>query len=78
MSPYGKWKCELYSSEQIIEFTKDGKFVDYGTLSENRYRLDGEYVITYVEGDASSEVKIPYRVKGNTLIFGGLEYTRTE
>lgn len=78
INPVGKWKCELYSSEQVIEFTKDGRFIDYGTLSENRYRLEGENVVTFVEGDPSSEVAIPYNVKGNTLVFGGLEYTRVE
>ena len=59
INPVGKWSCELYSSEQIIEFTKDGKFIDYGTHSETRYRLEVVNVVTFVEGDLSSVVAIP-------------------
>lgn len=35
----GVWKCELYSSEQTVEFTSDGRFIDYVTFSENRYKM---------------------------------------
>ncbi len=77
-SVVGVWKCELYSSEQVIEFTSDGRFIDLVTYSENRYRTDGQNIITYVDGVPGSEVSIPYKVKGSTLILGETEYTKVE
>lgn len=74
----GVWRCELYSSEQIIEFTSDGRFIDCVTYSENRYRTNGSKIIIYVEGEPNSEVSMPYRVNGSTLILGETEYTKVE
>lgn len=72
----GKWKCELYSSEQIIEFTSDGRFIDHTSYAENRYRVSGSEIVTYVEGEKGSEVAIPYKVNGTTLMLGETEYIR--
>lgn len=77
-SVVGVWKCELYSSEQVIEFTSDGRFIDYVSGCENRYRTDGANIITYVDGVPGSEVAIPYKVKGSTLLLGETEYTKVE
>ncbi len=77
-SVVGVWKCELYSSEQVIELTSDGRFIDLVSNSENRYRTDGRNIITYVDGVPGSEVAIPYKVKGSTLILGETEYTKVE
>ena len=77
-SVVGVWKCELYSSEQIIEFTSDGRFIDYISSSENRYRTDGSDIIIYVENEPDSEVSMKYKVKGATLVLGQTEYIKVE
>lgn len=77
-SVVGVWKCELYSSEQKIEFTSDGRFIDLITYSENRYRTEGSQIIIYVEDVPGSEVSMSYRVKGSTLVMGETEYTKVE
>jgi hypothetical protein len=77
-SVVGVWKCELYSSEQKIEFTSDGRFIDLVTFSENRYRTEDSKIIIYVEDVPGSEISMSYRVKGSTLVLGETEYTKVE
>ena len=72
----GKWMCDMYGEAQIIEFTSDGKFIDYSTMSENRYKIKGGKIETYVEGEEDSKVAVSYSVDGDTLYFGGAEYER--
>ncbi len=74
----GKWVCELYSSEQIIEFTSDGKFIDHTSGSINHYSVSGNEIVTYIEDIPESEVEIEYKIKGDTLVFGNIEYKRYE
>lgn len=72
----GKWSCELYGSEQIIEFTKDGSFIDHTSGSVNRYLVSGGKIVTYVEDTPESKVAIEYKVKGDILVFGNTEYKK--
>ena len=72
----GVWQTDLYGSQQIIEFTKDGYFIDHTTGDVNRYRISGGKIVTYVEGEKSSEVAIPYSIEGDTLKYGVAEYTK--
>lgn len=72
----GKWRCELYGSELLIEFTDDGRFISYTDMSENCYRIENEAVVTYVDGVLESEVTMKAKVTGDKLVLGGLEYTR--
>jgi hypothetical protein len=72
----GKWMCDMYGSVQIIEFTSDGKFIDYSTSSENRYRIKDEEIEIYVEGEEDSTVSVTFSVDENTLKLGGAEYER--
>ncbi|MCR5353555.1 MAG: hypothetical protein K6D98_04550 [Clostridiales bacterium] len=72
----GKWMCDMYGSAQIIEFTSDGKFIDYSTMSENKYKIKDGKIETYVEGEEDSKVAVSYSVDGDKLYFGGAEYER--
>lgn len=82
----GVWSCELYGSEQIIEFTSDGKFIDrtvtgfFGNAdgTENCYRVKNGKLEIYVEEDPTSTVTLEYSVKDDTLTLGGVEYQRVE
>lgn len=74
----GAWKCELYSSEQIIEFTDDGRFIDHTSGAENRYRIKGGSIVVYVEDAPESELEIDYKIKDGKLVFGETEYVKTE
>lgn len=83
-SVVGMWSCELYGSEQVVEFTADGRFVDHSLLNlsvssqdtENRYRIKSSKVEIYVEDDPSSTVALDYSVKDDVLTLGGVQYTR--
>ena len=83
-SVVGLWSCEFYGSEQVVEFTADGRFVDHSLLNlsvssqdtENRYRIKGSNVEIYVEDDPSSTVELEYSVKDDVLTLGGVQYTR--
>lgn len=85
-SVVGIWSCELYGSEQVIEFTSDGKFIDHtltkvfdSTMNtENRYRIHNASVEIYVEGDPASVVALEYSVKDDVLTLGGVAYQRIE
>lgn len=72
----GKWRCELYSSDLVIEFTKDGRFIDHSSFAENKYRLENGCVVVYIENMPETEVKIEFEVSEDKLIFGELEYKR--
>ena len=72
----GKWVCELYGSEQIIEFTEDGSFIDHTSGSVNRYTVSGGKIVTYVEDVPESKIAIEYKVSGDTLVFGNAEYKK--
>ena len=74
----GKWRCELYGSELLIEFTPDSRFISHTDGTENRYTVENGCIVTYVEGDVSSEISLEASVDGNTLTYGGVEYTRVE
>lgn len=74
----GLWRCELYGSDLIVEFTRDGKFIDHTDSAENRYRVKGKTLEIYVEDDPESTLSIDFSVKGDTLTFGGAEYERLE
>ena len=74
----GVWKCELYGSEQIIEFTADGRFIDRSSLDENRYQVKGDQVEVYVPDAPESRISFEYSVKDGILAFGGAEYTKAE
>ena len=72
----GRWKCELYGSELVIEFTDDGRFISHTDMSENCYRIEDGMIVTFVENILGSDVKVEAKVKDNILIFGGVEYIR--
>ena len=72
----GVWSCELYGSEQILEFTDDGRFIDRTSFTENRYRIERGRIVVYVEDEPGSELSFDYKVEGDTLTFGGAEYTK--
>ncbi len=72
----GVWKCELYGSELVVEFTADGKFIDRTDSVENRYRIKGDSLEIYVEDAPESALSIDFKVSGDTLTFGGAEYKR--
>ena len=72
----GCWNCELYGSEQIIEFTSDGHFIDHTNLGDNRYRFQGSDLVIYVEDEPESALRFDYSVKGDILTLGNVEYTR--
>ena len=72
----GKWSCELYGSEQIIEFTSDGSFIDHTSGSINRYLVSDGKIVTYVEDAPDSKVAIEYKIKNDTLTFGNIEYKK--
>ncbi len=74
----GVWRCELYGSDLIVEFTRDGKFVDHIDSVENRYRVKGKKLEIYVEDAPESMLEIDFSVKGDTLTFGGAEYERVK
>ena len=74
----GKWRCELYGSELIIEFTPDNRFISHTDGAENCYDVDNGYIITYVEGCYDDGVKIKAELNDDVLIFGGVEYTPVE
>ena len=75
-TPVGTWSTELYGSEQIIEFTTDGYFFDHTSGYVNRYRTEGNNIVTYVEGEEGSEISLPYSVKDDVLVYGRAEYKR--
>ena len=70
----GKWRCELYGSELIIEFTPDNRFISHTDGIENRYAVEDGYIITYVEGFYDEGVKIKASVNDGILTYGGVEY----
>ena len=72
----GKWRCELYGSELVIEFTPDSRFISHTDGTENRYTVENGCIVTYVEGDVNSELAIEASVDGDTLTYGGVEYER--
>ena len=72
----GKWRCELYGSELVIEFTPDCRFISHTDGTENRYTVENGCIVTYVDGDVNSELAIEANVDGNVLTFGGVEYTK--
>ncbi len=80
----GTWSCELYGSELVIEFTDDGRFIDrtasdifnYTGGTENQYRIRNGKLEVYVEDDPASVVTLEYRVDGDVLTLGGVEYKR--
>ena len=74
----GKWRCELYGSELLIEYTPDSRFISHTDGTENRYTVENGCIVTYVEGDVSSEISLDAKVDGDTLTYGGVEYTRVE
>ncbi len=74
----GRWKCELYGSELVIEFTDDGRFISHTDMSENFYRIENEMLVTYVDGIPDSEVAMSAKVNDEKLVLGGLEYTRLD
>ena len=85
-SAVGTWSCELYGSEQIIELTADGRFIDHTAANvldaaidtENRYRIKGGALEIYVEEDPTSTVTLEYHVKDDVLTLGGVAYQRVE
>lgn len=74
----GKWRCELYGSELYIEFTPDSRFISHTDGTENRYTVENGCIITYVEGDVFSNIALEASVNGDTLTYGGVEYTRVK
>lgn len=72
----GVWGCELYGSMLIIEFTEDNEFISHTDGSVNQYKIKGDNIITFVEGVPESEVSLDAVVKGDTLIYGGVEYVK--
>lgn len=70
----GKWRCELYGSELIIEFTPDNRFISHTDGMENRYAVEDGYVITYVEGFFDEGIKLEAYVTDGVLTYGGVEY----
>lgn len=72
----GVWRCELYGSELLVEFTDDGKFIDHTDSVENRYRIKGDSLEIYVQDAPESTLSIDFKVSGDTLTFGGAEYER--
>ena len=70
----GKWRCELYGSELLIEFTPDNHFISHTDDTENRYAVENGYIITYVEGCYDDGVKIEASIRDGVLIYGGVEY----
>ena len=74
----GKWKCELYGSDLLIEFTHDGKFIDHTTGAVNSYTAKKDLITTFIDGYDDSKVTLTYSVIDNRLYYGGVEYIRIE
>ena len=77
VSPVGTWVTDTFGTERIIEFTADGAFIDHSDGAENRYRVEGDTIVTFVEGEEASAFALPFHIDGDTLTFGGAAYTRT-
>ena len=74
----GKWVCELYGSDLVIEFSEDGSFIDHTSGSINKYFVSDGKIVTYVEGVPESEIAIDFEVKDGLLIYGKTEYKKYE
>lgn len=74
----GKWVCELYGSDLVIEFADDGSFIDHTSGSNNKYFVSDGKIVTYVEGVPESEIAIDFEINDDVLIFGNTEYKRYE
>lgn len=77
----GKWVDN--TTEQIIEYTGDGYYYEYVnesfTSDKTKYRVSGDMITYYIEGEEESEFSVEYSLDGDTLTIGGvLEYRRME
>ena len=73
-SPVGVWKCETYGSELILELTDGGDFIDRTGGAINKYRVEGNNIITYVEDEPDSEVSLPFEIRDGVLYLGTVAY----
>ncbi len=68
---------DIEGMNSVYEFTSDGRIIENGSDTVvSKYRIEGDEIVTYIDGLPESELRFPFKKNGDNFFMGKTEYRR--